>query len=133
MRMLEDAGRHLDLAAELAAERPFGVLAVAKNAAEHLRARSGARDLLHLDLAVDGEEPDALLVGLLDVALLLDGVAEGNAVRGRAGGQHHLDLADGGAIEAGAELRQHLEDLGVGIGLHGVEHARVGKAFAKVR
>ncbi len=84
MRMLQHARRDLDLAAELAAERPFRVLAVAKDATEHLRARCDACDLLDLDLAVDREQADALLVGLLDVALLLDRVSIGNAIGGRA-------------------------------------------------
>ena len=64
-------------------------------------------------------------MGARDVAFLLDGVAEGNAVRRGAGGEHHLDLGDRGGVEAGAERGEELENFRRRIGLHGVEHARV--------
>ena len=88
---------------------------------------SGTGDLLDLDLAIDRIEAHAELEGAHDVALLLDRVAEGDAVGRGAGGEHHLDLGDRGGVEAGAEQRQRAQDLGRRIGLHGVEHARVGQ------
>ena len=42
-----------------------------------------ARDLLDLGLAVDREQAHAERIGARDVALLLDRVAEGDAVRAR--------------------------------------------------
>ena len=68
---------------------------------------------------------DAERVGARDVALLLDGVAVGDAVGRAAGREHHLDLGDRGGVEAGAEPGQQLQHLGRRIGLHGVEHAGV--------
>ena len=81
MGVLQHVRGHLGLAAELARQRPFGAGAVAQDAAEHLRAGRGAGDLLDLGLAVDREQADAEREGARDVALLLDGVAEGDAVR----------------------------------------------------
>ena len=127
MRALEHARRHLRRAAELARQRPFGARAVAQDAAEHFRARRGARDLLDLGLAVDGEQADAERVGARDVLFLLDRVAEADALGRRAGGQRLLDLGQRGGVEARAEARQQIENLGRRIGLDGVEHARVGQ------
>ena len=70
-------------AAELSAERPFGAGAVGQDAAEDARAGRGAGDLLHLLDAVDGEERHAERVRAGNVALLLDGVAVGDAARRR--------------------------------------------------
>ena len=64
-----------------------------------------ARDLLDLGLAIDREQAHAERMGARDVALLLDRVAEGDAIRRGAGREHHLDLGDRGGVEAGAELR----------------------------
>jgi hypothetical protein len=65
------------------------------------------------------------LEGANDVALLLDGVAEGDAVGRGAGGEHHLDLGDRGGVEAGAEPGEQLEHFRRRVGFHGVENARV--------
>ncbi len=79
--VLQHLDGHLRVAAELARQRPFGAGAVEQEAAEHLGAGRRARDLVDLGLAVDGIEPHAELVGPRDVALLLDGVAERDAIR----------------------------------------------------
>ena len=105
MGVLEHVDRHRGLAAELARQRPFGAVAVEQDAAEDARAGRGAGDLLDLLHAVDGEQAHAALIGARDVALLLDGVAEGDAVRLGAGGEHHLDLGDRGGVEARARAR----------------------------
>ena len=122
---VEHLDRHLRIAAEFARQRPLGARAVIEDAAEHLRAGSGAGDLLDLGGAVDSEQANAERVGARDIALLLDGVAEGDAVRRRAGGQRHLDLGDGCSVEARAERSQQVQHLGRRVGLHRVEHARV--------
>ena len=101
------------------------------DAADHPRAGGGARDLLGLGLAVDREQGDAEPVGSGDLALLLDGVAIGDAVRRGAGGEHRLGLAHRGDVEAGAELGQELEDLRRRIGLHGVEDLAVGQRLGE--
>ena len=49
------------------------------------------------------EQADAEREGARDVALLLDRVAIGDAVRGAACGEHHLDLGDRGGV-AGIDL-----------------------------
>ena len=131
MGELQDVGGVVRLAAELARQRPFGAGAVAMDAADHARAGRGARDLLDLGLAVDREQRDAELEGGGDLALLLDGVAVGDAVRRGAGGQHRLGLAHRGDVEARAELGQELEDLRRRIGLHGVEHLAVGQRLGE--
>ena len=102
MRALEHAGRHIRRAAELARQRPFRARAVAQDSAEHFRARRRAGDLLHLGLAIHGEQADSERIGARDVLLLLDRVAEADAVRRRAGGQRLLDLAHRGGVEARA-------------------------------
>ena len=112
---------HLRRAAELLAERPLGAAAIDQHAAEHLRARRDADELLQLRLAVEGEQAHALLVGPGDVLLLLDRVAEGDAIGRDAGGLHQLDLAARGGVELGAGRRQARQDLRRRVGLHGVE------------
>ncbi len=99
VRQFEHARRHFGRAAELARQRPFGARAVAEDAAEDLGARRGASDLLDFGFAVDRKEPHAELEGAGDVALLLDRVAEADAIRGRASGKRELDLGDGGRVE----------------------------------
>ena len=125
--VLQHVRGHRGLAAELARQRPLRPDAVGQDAAEHLRAGRRAGDLLDLGLAVDGVEPHAERIGARDVALLLDGVAEGDAVGRCASRQHHLDLGDRGGVEAGAERGQQRQHLRRRVRLHGVEHARVGQ------
>jgi hypothetical protein len=95
------------------------------DAADHPAAGRGARHLLHLGLAIDGEQRDAEPKGLGDLALFLDGVAVGDAVGRRAGRQHVMRLGNRGHVEAAAEAGQQLEDFRRRIGLHGVEHLGV--------
>ena len=83
LRPAQQRHRHLGIAAELARERPFGAVALDQHAAEDARAGRGPAELFELRLAVEGEEPHALLIGEGDVALFLDGVAEGDAARRR--------------------------------------------------
>ena len=123
--VLEHLDRHLAVATEFARKRPIGSRIVDEQAAEDARARRGPRDLLDLGLAIDGEQPHAELEGARHVALLLDRVAEGDAVGRGAGREHRLDLGDRGRVEAGAEIGEKAQDLGRGICLHGVEDARV--------
>ena len=111
MGVLEHSSRHLRRAAELARQRPFGAGAVAQDAAEHLRARRGARDLLDFGLAIDREQAHAERVGARDVALLLDRVAVADAVGRRAGGHRLLDLGDRSGVEARAETSEQVEDF----------------------
>ena len=129
--VLQHVHRHGRLAAELARQRPFGADAVGQDAAEHAAAGRRAGDLLDLGLAVDRVEADAERVGAGDVALLLDRVAVADAVGRGAGRQHHLDLGDRGGVEAGAELGQQRQHLRRRVGLHGVEHARVGQGLGE--
>src|SRR5262249_54827004 len=76
-------------------------------------------------------EPHAERKGPRDVALLLDGVAIGDAVGRGASRQHHLDLGDRGGVEAGAQLGEQAQDLRRRVRLHGVEHARVGQRLGE--
>ncbi len=117
MGALEHLRRHLRRAAEFARQRPFGAVAVAQDSAEHLRARRGARDLLDLRLAIDRIEPDAERIGARDVLLLLDRVAEADAIGRRAGGERQLDLGDRGGVEARAEPASRLRISGAGLAL----------------
>ncbi len=120
VRELQNIGRIGRLTAEFARQRPLRAGAVAMDAADHPAAGGGARDLLNLGLAIDGEQRDAEREGGGDLRLFLDGVAIGDAVRRRAGCEHVVRLADRGDIEAAAEPDQKLEDLGRRIGLDGV-------------
>ena len=124
---VEHLDRHLGVAAELPRQRPFGAGAVVQDAAEHLRAGGGTGDLLDLGGAVDREQANAEREGARDVALLLDRIAIGDAVRRRTRSQRHLDLGDGGGVEAGAHRGEQVQHFRRGIGLHRVEHAAVGQ------
>ena len=139
--MLEHVDRHLGHAAELARQRPFGAGAVAQDAAEHAARRSAGRstacapgDLLDLGLAIDREEAHAELEGARDVALLLDRVAEGDAVGRRAGGERQLDLDHARRCRSTSRARPaELSTSGSGIRLHGVEHAGVRQSAGELR
>src|SRR5262249_14625598 len=125
--MVEHFDRHLLVAAELARQWPLGAGAVEQEAAEHLRAGGGAGDLLDLGLAVDGKESHAERIGARDVTLLLDGVAERDALRRRARRERHLDLGDRSGVEAGAKRSEQREQLRRRVCLDGIEHAAVGQ------
>ena len=70
-------------------------------------------------------------MGAGDVALLLDGVAEGDALRRGAGGQRHLDFGNRGGVEARAEAGQQLQDFRRRIGLHRIENAGIRHGAGK--
>ena len=123
--MLQNARRHLGRAAEFARQGPFGAGAVAENAAEHLGAGRDARDLFDFRLAVDRKEPHAERIGARDVTLLLDRIAEADAIGRRAGGEDLLDLDDGRRVEARAERGEEREHFRRRIGFHGIEDARI--------
>jgi hypothetical protein len=95
------------------------------DAADHAAAGCGARDLLDLGLAVDRVERHPERKGDGNVALLLDGISIGDALRRGAGFERSLRLVHRGNIEAAAERGEELEYLGRRIGLHGVEHLAV--------
>src|SRR5208282_2653788 len=84
-------------------------------------------DLLDFRLAIDRIEPDAERMGARDVLLLLDRVAEADALRRRAGRERLLDLGDRGRVEARAEIGEKAENLRRRVRLHRVEDARVGQ------
>ena len=125
MGMHQHVHRHGGLAAELARQGPLSAGTIGEDAAEHLCSRGGTGDLLHFLVRIDGEELHTQLVGARDVALLLDGVAKRDAVRRGAGGERHLDLGDRGGVEAGAHVREHLQDLRRRVCLHRIEDAGV--------
>ena len=131
VRELQNVGRVVGLAAKLARQRPFGARAVAMDTADHAAARRRAGDLLHLGLAIDGIERNAELECRGDLALLLDRVAIGDALRRRAGRQHVVRLADRGDVKAGAETDQQAQDLRRRIGLDGIEHLGVGQRLGE--
>jgi hypothetical protein len=98
-----------------------------------LRAGRGARDLVDFLFAIDREQAHAELEGARDVALLLDRVAEGDALGRGAGIERQLDLGDGGRVEARAQRGQQAQDLRRRVGLHGVEDARVSGSAGRRR
>ena len=129
--MLEHVGCHGRLAAELTRQRPFRAHAVGEDAAEDAASRCGARDFLDFGLAIDREKADAERVGARDVTLLLDRVAVGDAVRRRARREHEFDLRHRSGVEARTESGQERQHLRRRIGLHGVEHTRVGERLGE--
>ena len=129
--MAQHVDGHLRHAAELARQRPFGAFAIGQHAAEHAGAGSGAGDLLDFLDAVDGEEADAERIGAGDVALLLDGVAEGDAVGGRAGVERHLDFGNGRGVEGGAHRSEQAQDFRRRVCLHRIVDLRSGSACPK--
>ena len=129
--VLEHVDRHLRIAAEFSRERPLGAGAVEQEPAEHPCRRRDTGDLVDLRLAVHREQPHAERIGARNVTLLLDGVAEGDAVRRGASREHHLDLRDRGGIEAGTQRHEEREQLGRRIGLHRVIHPAVRQRLCK--
>jgi hypothetical protein len=129
--VLEHIGRHGRFAAEFARQWPFRPDAVGDDAAKHPRAGRGAGDFVHLGGAVDGVKAHAERIGARHIALLLDGVAEGDAVGGGAGREHHLDLGDRGGIEARPQRGKQRKHLGCRIGLYGIEHLRIRQRFGE--
>ncbi len=131
MRELQHARRHFRHAAELARKRPFRTFAIAENAAEHLRTRCNARDLLDLGFAIHGKQTHTTLESAGNIPLLLDRVAEGDAISRGTRREHHFDLADRSRVKARAELRQELKDFRCRIGLHRIEHTRIRQRAGK--
>ena len=119
---VEHLDRHLGIAAELARQRPFGAVAGHQDAAEHPRAGGRLRQLLQFGLGVEGEQGNALAMGIGDVALLLDGVAERDAIGRGASLQAKIDFTGAGDVEVGAQPGQQGNDFGCRIGLDGVIH-----------
>ena len=103
--------RHLRSAAEFARQRPLGTVAGDEDAAEYLCAGCGARQLLELESAVEGEQPQPRLIGEGDVLFLFDRVAEGQTIGGDAVGEAELDLAAARHVEIGALALEHGDDL----------------------
>ena len=133
MRVLQNIGGIDRLAAELARQRPFGAGAVADDPANHPAAGRGAGDLLHLGLAVDRKQRDAEREGSGDLRFLLDGVAVGDALGRRAGGERRVGLRQRGHVEAAAELSQQFQDFRRRIGLDGVEHLGVRQRLGEAQ
>ena len=133
MGVLQHVGRHGGLAAEFARQRPFRPDAVGEDAAKDAGAGRSAGDLLHLGDAVDGVKAHAERIGARHVALLLDGVAEGDAVCRGAGREHHLDLGERGGVEARTQRGEEREHLGRRIGLDGIEHLRVRQRLGEAQ
>ena len=97
---LEDLDGEIRGAAEFPRQRPFGRSGIVEDSAEDLGLGGGADNLVDLFMAVHGEEAHAELIGMGDVAFLLDGVAIGNPIRGRASGEYGFDFRRRGAVEA---------------------------------
>ena len=133
MRVLENVGGIDRLAAELAGQRPFGAGAVANDPANHAAAGRRASDLLHLGLAVDRKERDAKREGSRDLHLFLDGVAVGNALGRRAGGERSMRFGKRRHIEATAELSQQFQDFRRRIGFDSVEDFGVRQRLGEVQ
>src|SRR6202050_3270228 len=101
------------------------------DSANHPDAGGSACDLFDLGLAIDGKQRNAELGRGGDLALLLDGVAVGDAVRRGAGGEHRFGFADRGDVEAAAEPGKNLQDLRGRVRLDGVEHFAVRQRLSE--
>ena len=123
----QDIDSHLRHAAELARQRPFGAFAIRQDAAEHFGTRSRAGNLFDFLVAVDGIQANAEREGAGNVALLLDRIAEGDAVCRCTGIQSHLDLGNRSAVEVRSHRSEKLQDGRLGIGLNGIVDGAVGE------
>ncbi len=132
MGAVEHVDRHFGGAAEFARQGPVGAVAVGQDAAEDTGARGGPGDLLDFLDRVDGIERDAEVMGARDITLLLDRVAERNAVGRSAGGERHFDFGHRSRVEARAESGEQRQHFGRRIGFHRIEDAggrhRAGEA-----
>ena len=113
------------IAAELAAQRPFGSSAIGEDAAEYPGAGCCARNFFNFFDAIHREHRNAKLMRPGNVALFLDGVAIGDPLRRGPGGQRHLDFGNACRIKAGAEARQKLQHFRGRVCLHRIKNARV--------
>src|SRR5207248_4201024 len=95
-----------------------------QDAAEHPGAWSLAGELVELRLAVEGEQPDAALIGESDVALFLYCIAEGEPVGRCAVREAQRDLRRARDIEPRSLAGQHRDDLRRRVRLHRVIDAR---------
>ncbi len=126
-RHVEQRERLVTGAAELARQRPVGLGRVDDQADIDLCAGRVLGDLFKLLLGIGGKEGHARMPGELDVAHLLDGVAERDVLGPRAQAQAELDLCAGGCVEARSEVHETLDDLTLGVGLDGVVDARLAE------
>ena len=125
MRIFENIRCHFRNAAKFARERPFSACTIAEDAAEHARLRGHAGNLFNFGFAVDSKEANAEHERSFDIALFLDRIAEGDAISRCASSKRHFDFGDRGRIEAGAERGEQTKNCRIGIGLYGIEHARI--------
>ena len=72
-------------------------------------------------------------IGARDVALLLDGVAEGDAVSRRAGVHRHLDFGNRRGVEGRAHRGEQAQDLRRRVGLHRIVDLRIAAAPSRRR
>ena len=139
MGVLQHVDRHLGRAAELPRQRPFGADAVAEDAAEHLdlvrsTGRSAARAIFSTSASQStaNRRTPSSRARAMSRSFLIVLPKEMRSAR-RAGREHHLDLGDRSGVEAGAEAREAAQHLGRRVGLHGVEHARIGQGAGEVQ
>ena len=126
-RLHHQVARHLQLAAELARQRPFRTLVLDQDAAIDARARRVLRDLQQFRLAVEGEHGHTGRMRGLDGGHLLHRIAVGDVGRLRPRGEAGLDLLPRRGVEIGAEPGQPRENWRRRVGLHRVIDARQGQ------
>lgn len=96
---------------------------VGHDAQEEFGAGEELGNLVKLIGVVEGHLLDACRLDIADVGVGLAGLGIDDAVGAGTHGENLFNLALGGAVEAGAQLGEQAEDLGVGVALDGVEGA----------
>ena len=130
MGVLEHVDRHLGRAAEFPRQRPFGAGAVAEDAAEdlHLGAGGAARAIFSTSASQSTAKrrTPSSRARAMSRSFLMVLPKEMRSAVAPAASTSSISTTEA-RVEAGAELGQELEHLRRRIGLHGVEHARVGQ------
>ncbi len=98
---------------------------------KHVRAGCGACELFELVRTVEGKKIDSGFIGLGNVRLALDRIAERKSIRVDSEAAAAIDLARARQVKIRSERSQRANDLSRWIGLYGIENSRLRELRVK--
>ena len=126
MRMLQHARRHLRARSRICATSGHSAPEPSQRMRQNTLEPGAARAIFSTSASQStAKEPHAKRIGARDVALLLDRIAEADAIGRRAGGERSARSRRRRPCRSRSRAREQREHFRRGIGLHGVEDARV--------